>query len=126
METAKAANAPATLGSKSKAAAETSSQVCCCGYNEAKKTTIHTYIPQVVRAAKQLAANIDDRSTQAQLIDKAKTVNAASMDMLGAAQTVADDPATRDHKVALAQAAKVCCCCLLTVVSLLLLLLLSV
>jgi hypothetical protein len=90
MDAAKAANDLAQLGSKNKAAAETSSQV--------------------TRAARALAAAIGDsgadNALQLQVLDRAKALNAASMDMLAAAQTVAEDPSAQANKMALAQAAK--------------------
>lgn len=37
------------------------------------------------------------------MLERAKALNAASMDMLAAAQTVAEDPSVQASKVALAQ-----------------------
>jgi hypothetical protein len=85
METAKAANAVPQLGGRAKAAAETSSQVS--------------------RSARALAESVDDNGVQVQVLERAKTVNATSMDMVAAATQVAEDP-SKDNKVALAQAAK--------------------
>jgi hypothetical protein len=85
METAKAANTVPQLGARAKAAAETSSQVS--------------------RSARALAESVDDNGVQVQVLERAKTVNATSMDMVAAATQVADDP-SKDNKVALAQAAK--------------------